>query len=314
MATVGLVAHEDYQKHDTGQGHPERPDRLKALHAHLSETGLEQDLMAISPRHAEDYWIEKAHTTEHVADVKSRCEQGLTHMADFETMLSPGSYDIARLAVGASFEAVDAVITNQADTVFCAVRPPGHHAEHDRAMGFCLFNTVVIAARYIQETYNLNRVSILDWDVHHGNGTQHILEEDPSIFYFSVHQYPHYPGTGALSETGIGPGEGYTLNAPVPAGTGDEMYLRIFDEMLLPAIETFKPEFVILSAGFDAHQDDPLSHTQVTEAGFAEMTERALSIAHDHAQNRLISVLEGGYDLGGLSRSVEAHLKTLLDH
>ena len=313
MATVGLVGHGDFQKHDTGDSHPERPERLQALHAHLDEVGLAEDLIALAPRHAEEFWLEKVHTSQHVANVKARCAQGIPYMEDFETMLCPLSFDIARLAVGATFEAVDAVMDGRVDAAFCAVRPPGHHAERDRAMGFCLFDSVVITARYVQETYNLERVVIIDWDVHHGNGTQHILEEDASVFYFSVHQYPHYPGTGSVDETGIGMGKGFTLNAPVPAGTDDDMYLRTFDDLLLPAMGAFRPDFVIVSAGFDAHVADPLSGTLVTESGFAEMTKRVMAIAKDYTDGRMISVLEGGYDLGGLSRSVEVHLKTLMD-
>ena len=313
MATVGVIGHEDYLKHDTGLGHPERPERLRAIHDHLRQTGLMEVLIPFAPRHVDVSWLEKAHTPGHVANVQSRCARGISYMEDFETMICPLSFDIARLAVGATFEAVDAVMNQKADTVFCAIRPPGHHAEYDRSMGFCLFGNVVITARYIQETYGLERIAIIDWDVHHGNGTQHILDRDPSVFYFSIHQYPHYPGTGRAEERGLGPGEGYTLNVPVSAGTDDKGYLRAFDEELMPAMDRFKPEFVIISAGFDAHIDDPLSATRVTENGFAEMTRRVMSIAHDHANNRLISVLEGGYDLGGLSRSVKIHLQTMLE-
>jgi acetoin utilization deacetylase AcuC-like enzyme len=313
MATVGFITHPDYLEHDTGPRHPERPDRLRAILQRLEETGLQKELLAIPPRAAEVAWLEKVHTKEHVANVKFRCEQNLPHMGDGETMVSSRSFKIARLAVGATFDAVDAVVDGRAGAVFCAVRPPGHHAERDRAMGFCLFNSVVIAARYIQETCNLERVAIIDWDVHHGNGTQHILEGDPTVFYFSAHQYPHYPGTGSIHEVGIGPGMGATLNAPMQAGAGDEEYLKAFDERCLPAMDWFCPEFVIISAGFDAHRDDPLSATRVTEAGFSEMTRRAMAIAQTHAGGRLISVLEGGYDLNGLSCSVEAHLRTLME-
>ncbi len=313
MATVGFISHPDYLNHDTGLWHPERPDRLRAILQRLEETGLQKDLLAIPPRAAEAAWLEKIHTKEHVANVRTRCEQNRPHMGDGETMICPASFEIARLAVGAAFGAVDAVMDGRSDAVFCAVRPPGHHAEHDRAMGFCLFNNVVVAARYIQETCNLKRVVIIDWDVHHGNGTQHILEEDPNVFYFSTHQYPHYPGTGSIHEIGLAPGMGTTLNAPMEAGAGDDNYLEAFDERFMPAMERFKPEFVIISAGFDAHEDDPLSATRVTEAGFVEMTRRALAIAHTHAGGRLISVLEGGYDLNGLSCSVEAHLRTLME-
>jgi len=314
LKTVSFIGHPDYLAHDTGQGHPERPDRLRAVHARLSESGLESDLLLTEPFHVGDSWLTLGHAEGHIQHVKARCEQGAPCMEDYETMLCPRSFDIARLAVGASFKATDQVFMGEADRAFCAVRPPGHHAEYSCAMGFCLFNTVVIAARYAQETHGVERVLILDWDVHHGNGTQHILEDDPSVFYFSVHQYPHYPGTGAREEKGHSQGTGATLNAPVIAGTGDDDYLRIFDEELNPAMDAFKPQFVIVSAGFDAHVRDPLSATTVTEGGFAQMTDRALSIASDHADGRLISVLEGGYDLEGLSLSVESHLKTFLEH
>jgi acetoin utilization deacetylase AcuC-like enzyme len=313
LKTVSFIGHPDYQAHNTGEGHPERADRVRAIHARLKDSGLESDLLLTDPFHADEDWITRGHAEAHIKNVKARCEHGAPCMEDYETMLSPGSFDIARLGIGATFKATDQVFAGEADRAFCAVRPPGHHAEYSRAMGFCLFNNVVIAARYAQETYGIERVMILDWDVHHGNGTQHILEEDPSVFYFSVHQYPHYPGTGAREEKGLGNGIGATLNAPVIVGTDDDAYLRIFDDELLPAMDAFKPEFIIVSAGFDAHVNDPLSGTLVTESGFAKMTERALSIAADHANGRLISVLEGGYDLDGLSSSVEAHLQTLLN-
>ena len=313
MPTVSFIGHPDYQAHDTGEGHPERPDRVRAIHKRLEDTGLMSDLLATEPFHVDEDWLTRGHAEAHVKNVKARCSQGAPCMEDYETMLSPGSFDIARLAVGATFKATDQVFAGEADRAFCAVRPPGHHAEHSRAMGFCLFNNVVIAARYAQERHGIERVMILDWDVHHGNGTQHILENDPSVFYFSIHQYPHYPGTGAREEKGHGDGTGATLNAPVIGGTGDDEYLKIFDEELIPAMDAFKPDFVIVSAGFDAHVNDPLSSTRVTENGFAQMTRRALSIAADHSEGRLISVLEGGYDLDGLSRSVEVHLRTLLE-
>lgn len=313
MMRVGIVSHMDYLKHDTGPGHPERPDRLRAIHGLLDEIGLAQDLDPIVPRSVEQSWLEAVHARAHVENVRSLCEKGAPHMGDGETTICPPSFDIASLAVGGTFEAVDAVMEDRVDSVFCAVRPPGHHAERDRAMGFCLFNNVAITARYIQKTHELERVLIIDWDVHHGNGTQHIFDRDPTVFYFSIHQYPHYPGTGDSNEIGIDEGEGTTLNVPVGAGSGDSEYLDAFRERLLPAAEEFQPEFVIISAGFDAHRDDPLSGTRVTEAGFGEMTQFVLQIVRDFAEGRLISVLEGGYNLDSLSRSLETHLRTLLE-
>lgn len=314
MNKVALIGHPDFQAHDTGQGHPERPARLAAIHQRLSDSGLDNDLVPLDPPLADETWIHRAHAAAHVENVRRRCEQGATCMEDYETMLCSASYDIARRGVGATFQAADAVASGDVDYAFCAVRPPGHHAEYDRSMGFCLFNNVVVAARYLQETHDVERVLIIDWDVHHGNGTQHILETDPTVFYFSIHQYPHYPGTGAAEERGRGEGEGSTLNVPVGIGAGDDDYFRAFDELLAPAMDAFQPQFVIVSAGFDAHIRDPLSMTHVTEEGYGALTERVLSIAESYADKRLISVLEGGYDLEGLSSSVESHLRILLDH
>lgn len=314
MPRVGLIAHPDFSRHDTGFGHPERPGRLHAIQSRLEETGLGNRLLDIAPRILEPDWLENVHTSRHVADVQRRCEQNTRLMDAGDTFICPASFEVGRLAAGAACEAVDAVMDDRSDAVFCATRPPGHHAERDRAMGFCLFNNAAVAARYIQDAHRLERILIIDWDVHHGNGTQHIFEEDPTVFYFSVHQYPHYPWfSGGSGETGIGAGKGTNLNAPLPAGSGDEQFLRAFDELLAPEMERFLPEFVIVSAGFDAHVDDPLSGTGVTEDGFAGMTRKARQIARLYANDRLISVLEGGYDLNGLARCVEYHLNALLE-
>ena len=315
MSRVGLIAHPDFSQHDTGPGHPERPERLHAIQSRLDDTGLGGRLIHIAPRILEANWLEKVHTSRHIADVQRRCEQNMRLMDAADTFICPASFNVGLLAAGAACEAVDAVMNNRTDAVFCATRPPGHHAEPDRAMGFCLFNNVAVSVRYIQSTYRLERILIVDWDVHHGNGTQHIFEEDPSVFYFSIHQYPHYPWfSGSGGETGIGAGKGTNLNAPMPAGAGDEQYLHAFDELLAPAMERFRPEFVIVSAGFDAHINDPLSSTLVTEDGFAQITRRTQRIARTYANDRLISVLEGGYGLNGLARSVECHLTALLEN
>jgi acetoin utilization deacetylase AcuC-like enzyme len=226
--------------------------------------------------------------------------------------MSPGSLSAAYLAAGGALAGVDAIMRGDVEHAFCAVRPPGHHAETARAMGFCLFNNVAIAARYVQKKYSLSRVLIVDWDVHHGNGTQHSFEQDPSILFFSTHQYPHYPGTGRATERGIGAGEGFTINVPMDAGDGDDEYHAIFLNVLLPAAEAFKPDFVIVSAGFDAHRDDPLANMGLTEAGYSDLTGLVVGLAKRHAQGRLLSALEGGYNLTALGASVDAHLKALL--
>ena len=231
---------------------------------------------------------------------------------DPDTSVSPGSLHAAYLAAGGALAAVDAIMANQVEHVFCAVRPPGHHAEAGRAMGFCLFNNVAIAARYVQKKYGLTRVLIVDWDVHHGNGTQHSFEEDPSVLFFSTHQYPHYPGTGRGTERGKGAGEGFTINVPMEAGEGDDEYHASFLKALAPAAGAFKPEFVIISAGFDAHKADPLASMGLTEAGYADLTDIVAGIAKRYANGRILSSLEGGYNLTALAYSVDAHIKALV--
>ena len=222
-----------------------------------------------------------------------------------DTCASGDSFDVALHAAGAALRAVDAVMTGEAVSAFCAVRPPGHHAERDEPMGFCLLNNAAIAARHAQRRHGADRVAILDWDVHHGNGTQHIFEEDPSVLYISLHQYPFYPGTGSRAEQGIGRGKGATLNVPLPAGTGEEGYRAAFHDEVLPALDDFRPALLIISAGFDAHRDDPLADMLLTDESYAEFTCLVKRFAPT------VSVLEGGYDLEALARSVEAHLRAL---
>jgi acetoin utilization deacetylase AcuC-like enzyme len=217
----------------------------------------------------------------------------------------------AETAIATVLTAVDGVIAGRHASAFCAVRPPGHHAEADRAMGFCLFNNVAVAARYAQKKHGLSRVLIVDWDVHHGNGTQNIFYDDPTVFYFSTHQYPFYPATGSTAEEGAGLGEGTTLNCPLPAGAGDREILDRFENKLLPAADAFKPEFIFISAGFDAHEEDPLAGLRVTEKGYARLTGFVKDLAARHAGGRIVSALEGGYNLAALGRSVEAHLRVL---
>jgi acetoin utilization deacetylase AcuC-like enzyme len=227
--------------------------------------------------------------------------------------MSSGSLAAAYLAAGGALAAADAIVAGSVEHAFCAVRPPGHHAEHDRAMGFCLFNNVAIAARYLQRRYAMARVLIVDWDVHHGNGTQHTFEDDPTVLFFSTHQYPFYPGTGRATETGQGRGAGATINVPMNAGEGDDTYREVFQKVLLPAADVFQPDFVIVSAGFDAHKDDPLASMGLTDEGYADLTRMVVSIARRHSRGRLLSCLEGGYNLQALAASVERHLLALLD-
>lgn len=312
MGKTGLVYDPRYLEHDMGMGHPESPNRLRAIVQQLEQSGAMAQLARVEPRMAEDEWIAQIHTQAYLASLKQHAPASGRVSLDPDTSMSPGSLTAAYLAAGGALAGVDAIMAKQVDHVFCAVRPPGHHAEANRAMGFCLLNNVAIAARYAQKKHGLSRVLIVDWDVHHGNGTQHSFEDDPSVLFFSTHQFPHYPGTGRESEHGRGAGESYTINVPMEAGEGDDEYRAIFHNVLVPAADEFKPELVIISAGFDAHKDDPLASMGLTEAGYAELTGIVAGIAKQHAQGRILSSLEGGYNLTALAASVDAHVRGLL--
>lgn len=313
MGNTGLVYHPTYLEHDMGPGHPESPDRLRAIMQQLERSGTLARVTKIEARKAEDEWLTQIHSPSYVLSLNRHAPTSGRVSLDPDTSMSPGSLNAAYLAAGGALAGVDAIMARQVDHVFCAVRPPGHHAEAGRAMGFCLLNNVAVAARYVQKKYGVTRVLIVDWDVHHGNGTQHSFEDDPSVLFFSTHQYPHYPGTGRETERGKGAGIGFTINVPMEAGEGDEAYHTIFLKSLVPAADMFKPEFVIISAGFDAHKDDPLASMSLTEAGYADLTEIVAGIAKRHAEGRILSSLEGGYNLRALAASVDVHIKALLN-
>lgn len=309
---TGLVYHPDYLLHDTGASHPERPERLKAVMAHLKRSGLLAEMFLIEPRIAEEHWIMRVHTRRYLNTLAQAAHQAPTQL-DPDTHVSRESVRVAKLATGGVLAAIDAVMAGKVRNAFVAARPPGHHALHNRAMGFCLINHVAVAARYVQEKYGVERVLIVDWDVYHGNGTQELFYDDPSVLYFSTHQSPFYPGTGWASETGAGEGANTTINVPLPAGATDDQVIRAFEDRLSPAAEAFKPGFVLISAGFDGHRDDPLAHLTYTEEGFRTLTELVMAIAQRYAKGRIVSVLEGGYNLEALARSVEVHLKALAE-
>jgi len=313
MGKTGLVYDPRYLEHDMGMGHPESPNRLRSIMQRLEQSGTLQRLIRIEARRAEDEWITQIHQPGYVAALAKHAPTQGRISLDPDTSMSPGSLTAAYLAAGGTLAAVDAIMSRQVEHVFCAVRPPGHHAEAGRAMGFCLFNNIAIAARYAQKRYALQRVLIVDWDVHHGNGTQHSFEDDPSILFFSTHQYPHYPGTGRGTERGTGAGEQFTINVPMEAGEGDEDYQAVFNKTLVPAADKFKPDFVMISAGFDAHRDDPLASMGLTEAGYADLTAIVAGIAKRYAHGRILSTLEGGYNLTALAASVDSHLTALLN-
>lgn len=312
MNRVGLFYHPDYLKHDTGEGHPERPERLRALMSHLLAAPEWHFLMHAQPRSASLDRIKLVHPESYIRSLELRCRGGERILDQGDTSVSPESYEIALLAAGGVVEGVDRVMNGDLQSVFCAVRPPGHHAGVRTAMGFCLMNNAAIGARHAQQAHGVERVAIVDWDVHHGNGTQEIFYDDASVLYVSVHQYPFYPGTGAEHERGNGAGEGITLNCPMKAGSGEKEYCAAFEKTILPALDRFGPGLLIISAGFDAHKDDPLAGIQLTEESFSKMTEMMMEASRRHCEGRIVSVLEGGYDVDALGRSVEAHLKQLL--
>jgi acetoin utilization deacetylase AcuC-like enzyme len=310
---TGFLYGDVYLKHETGPNHPERPERLTAIVARLEQKGLLNELVALKPVPASTDWLRTVHTVAYIERVKKECEGGTGYVDSPDAPASVESYQVALNAVGGVQVAIDAVMGGKIRNAFCAIRPPGHHALKDKAMGFCLFNNVAIAAKYLQQKYKLARVLIVDWDVHHGNGTQAIFDEDPAVFYFSVHQSPFYPGTGRAEDKGIGKGLGSKLNVPLPAGCGDADYRRAFEQQLKPAATAFRPDFVLVSAGFDAADGDTLGRMKVTPAGYAELTRIVKGIAEESCKGRLVSMLEGGYNTEALAASVEAHLRVLME-
>jgi len=314
MSSLSIISHPVYLEHDTGFGHPERPERLEAILEKLkSSTSLIKSEL-IEPKKAEDELIVNVHSDAYFQNVSESILRGERVLDGGDTIASEKSLDAALYAAGAMIEGVDLLSTGSTNKVFCMVRPPGHHAEKDRAMGFCIFNNVAIAARYAQKMGIADKVLIIDWDVHHGNGTQHIFEDDNSVFYYSTHQYPFYPGTGSESEVGVAEGKGFTLNRPLKSGSTDSTYIDVIEHDLEKIENTFKAELVIISAGFDAHRDDPLAGMQVTENGYWRMTELVSKYAWRYSEGRILSVLEGGYHLSALAESVHAHLECLLKH
>lgn len=307
---TGFVYHLDCLKHDTGHGHPERPDRLKACIQALQSSDFWTGLVQIEPVPATINQICFAHTRPYVDHVKRHCEQSVP--LAYDTPVSTTSFDVALRSAGCVLTAADAVMTGKVSNAFALVRPPGHHATSDRGMGFCLFNNVAVTAKFLQQEYNVSKVAIVDWDVHHGNGTQDIFYEDESVFFFSIHQFPLYPGSGLASETGSGKGIGATLNAPMRAESEATDYIEVFENLLKPALLNFSPDFLIISAGFDAHCLDLLSSMNMTGEGFGGLTDIVLETAAQCCGGRLVSALEGGYSLEGLSESVVAHVERLL--
>ena len=304
---TGIIWDPRYLKHDTGPGHPESPRRLLAVKEVLDS---DSSLIHLVPRKATKEEIGWVHSEEHVENVEKTAQAGPGYF-DLDTPFSPDSADAAFLAVGGVLEAIESVFTGEVDNAFAFPRPPGHHAESTHAMGFCLFNNIAVAAEYLIRNKKLSRVAIVDVDVHHGNGTQHFFYNRDDVFYISTHRFPFYPGTGAADETGTGKGRGYTLNVPFDALGDDDDYAKGYDKKILPALHEYKPEFLLVSAGFDAHQRDPLGGMKITKGGFKMMARNLFDVAQKYSGAKIVFVLEGGYDMKGLQEGVEAVLEVI---
>lgn len=310
MNKTGIVKDERYMDHQMGSHHPESPQRLEAIYAMLEGQDMKGHFVEVPVRRAERDELLLVHSPDYVNRLAGTKGKAYTYL-DPDTQTCPDSYEAALLAAGGFCQAVSMVESGEIDNAFALVRPPGHHAEKSQAMGFCLFNNVAIGARYAREYLELRRLLIVDWDLHHGNGTQHSFEEDPSILYFSVHQYPYYPGSGAFNEIGRGAGEGFTVNVPLPVGCGDGEYLGIFKKILKPVALEFNPQMVLVSAGFDIYEKDPLGGMNVTPNGFAGLTRAVMEIAEACCGGKVVITLEGGYHIQGQSDSVKEVLKEL---
>jgi len=311
MNRTGIVKDQRYLEHVMVPGHPESPERLRVIYQMLEEEEMRNRFEAVKPRAATRGEIEMVHSSDYVNLIASTAGKACTRL-DGDTSTCAKSYEAALWAAGGSLELIKSVVEKKLDNGFALVRPPGHHAEQDRAMGFCLFNNIAIGARYAIRNFSLQRILIVDWDVHHGNGTQHSFYEDSKVLYFSIHRYGlFYPGTGAAREVGKGMGEGFTVNVPLSTRCGDADYGNIFQKFLKPIALEYQPQLVLVSAGFDTHGDDPLGGMEVTERGFARMTQILMEIAEATAGGKLAIILEGGYDVTAESRSVKEVLKEL---
>lgn len=315
MSATALMYSHRFLEHDTGPHHPERPERLRAIHERLQKRGILARTVGIDARPVDLQLLARVHAPEYIARLREACEQRARAIDTPDCPICPRSYEIALLAAGGMVAAVDAVLAGQARNAFCLVRPPGHHAEHDSAMGFCFFNNIAIAAERARSAPGVQRVFILDWDVHHGNGTQHHFESDPDVFFCSIHQHPAtlFPGTGYAAERGTGEGEGFTLNVPMAPGCGDDEYRAAFEDQILPAMKAFRPEFILISVGFDAHGADPLANICLTVETFAWMTRKTMEVARACCDGHIVSVLEGGYNLEALAACSEAHVECLMN-
>ncbi len=312
MSTTVLIADPVCQRHDTGRGHPEASARFTAALGALEASGLAAKMTRLVPRTVGRDDLLLVHTQEYLALAEGEIASGETQLSTGDTTIGRHTWEAALAAAGSAFAAVDAVVTGKAANAFCVVRPPGHHASAARGMGFCVLNNIALAARHAQRRHGLQRVLIVDWDVHHGNGTQDIFYADGTVLFFSTHQSPWYPGTGRADETGTGAGRGKTINCPLPAGSGHDEIFNAFETRLKPAVDLFRPELVLISAGFDSRLGDPLGQFKLSDADFAELTLLVRGLADQYAEGRVVSLLEGGYNLSGLASAVVAHAGALI--
>jgi acetoin utilization deacetylase AcuC-like enzyme len=326
---VGFVSSPRFVEHITGPHHPERPDRIRAIHKAVREAGLldspdpfpdfeiefglqKQDALKLKeffPSPADEKWLHSVHSEEQIEFVKHMCQIG-GMLDQGDTPVRPISYEIALLSLGSALRAADVVMKNEVNRAFSAARPPGHHAEPQQSMGFCLFSNIAIAARYAQQTYGIEKIAIVDFDVHHGNGTQAAFDADPSVLFISLHQHPRtcYPGSGYEDEIGSGPGRGFTMNIPFDPGSDDEDYLRAIAQRVVPKLDEFAPQLLMISAGFDAHHEDPLAQIELSDECFELMTRSLVNVANQHCGGKVVGILEGGYNLHALGLSVVRHL------
>lgn len=315
LITTGLLIDDRFRRHDTGPFHPESPDRLVAIQRGLETGGWIDRCRKIEPIPAARKALERIHTHEYLDRLEAAGASGVRCIDDPECPIGPQSVEIAKLAAGGVIEAAGQIARGELTHAFCAVRPPGHHAEADRAAGFCLLNNVALAAAELRDAYGFERIAIVDWDVHHGNGTQHVFDSDPRVLFVSLHGDPRflYPGTGYPHERGHGAGKGFTVNVSLPMGCDDAAYQRAFEQNAVRALRSFEPQIVLVSAGFDAHKDDPLGRLALTDSMYDWLTAYVVAIADEFAQGRVLSVLEGGYNLDVLKRCVPLHVARLLD-
>lgn len=315
MKKTGYLHDNRYLLHDTGPYHPEMAERLTAIYDGIKAAGLLDQLILVPAVRADIRWIEAVHDPRYIRRFEEVCLSGNRTFDYPDNQMCVDTYETAFLAVGGVLDVARRVMEGELDNAFCAVRPPGHHAEYNQAMGFCYFNNVAIAARYLQAEFGVQRVGIVDFDVHHGNGTQHLFEKDPTVFYYSIHQHPSFafPGTGREFETGVEIGAGFTKNSPVLPGQGDDIYRALLHSDLLPAFERFKPEVILVSTGFDGHASDDMSDVSLTTEGYSRIMETIMQISRQHAGGRLISVLEGGYCLEKLGELAANHVRILME-